>query len=184
VEYDMSRGDASDVSHSKEEPSEATTELRETFQLIDKDGDGLISLDELSCVLRSTGQLYSEQQLLTMINEADRDGDGRIDFDEFVCLTDNQSQLICRTDQELLLAFQLFDQDGNGYISGEELRDVMASLGEKLTEEELEAMMSEADTDNNGLIDFNEFKTMFSESQQTIRRGSQQLVQENGVWSN
>jgi hypothetical protein len=48
-------------------------------------------------------------------------------------------------EDELLEAFNVFDSDGNGFITGNELRQIMANLGEKLTEEELEAIFQEAD---------------------------------------
>ena len=53
--------------------------------------------------------------------------------------------------------FKLFDQDGNGLISKDELRVVMQQLGEKLSEEDIEEMISDADTNGDGQIDYNEF---------------------------
>jgi len=49
--------------------------------------------------------------------------------------------------EEIQEAFKVFDKDGNGYISAAELRHVMTSLGEKLTEEEVDEMIREADVD-------------------------------------
>lgn len=54
-------------------------------------------------------------------------------------------------------AFSLFDKDGNGKVNAKELGVVMRSLGQRLTEEELEGMIKEADTDGSGTVDFNEF---------------------------
>jgi len=55
--------------------------------------------------------------------------------------------------QETRAAFEVFDKDGSGTISSDELRQVMKSLGEDLTDEEIEEMIREADKDNNGSID-------------------------------
>ena len=52
------------------------------------------------------------------------------------------------------MIFQVFDKDGNGYISAAELRHVMANLGEKLTDEEVEEMIKEADLDGDGQVNF------------------------------
>lgn len=54
---------------------------------------------------------------------------------------------------ETRAAFDVFDKDGSGTISADELRQVMKSLGENLTDEEIDEMIREADKDKNGAID-------------------------------
>ena len=54
---------------------------------------------------------------------------------------------------ETRAAFDVFDKDGSGTISADELRQVMKSLGENLTDEEIDEMIREADKDKNGTID-------------------------------
>ena len=49
------------------------------------------------------------------------------------------------SEEEIREAFRVFDRDGNGHISVTELRHVMTSIGEKLNEEEINAMIDEAD---------------------------------------
>jgi len=58
----------------------------------------------------------------------------------------------------------VFDCDGNGFISREELAKVMKSIGEELSEEDLTEMITEADKNGDGLIDFQEFAQMLSRS--------------------
>jgi calmodulin len=64
------------------------------------------------------------------------------------------------SEEELREAFKVFDKDGNGLIEAGELKNVMESLGEKLTDEELAEMIKEADLNNDGVIQFEEFKKM------------------------
>ena len=51
----------------------------------------------------------------------------------------------------------MFDRDGDGLISEEELRLTMNNLGEPLTEAEVKSMIAEADMDGDGKINFQEF---------------------------
>lgn len=55
--------------------------------------------------------------------------------------------------RELLQAFKVFDRDGSGSISPEELRQALRQLGEFFSEEEINDMISHADLDGNGSID-------------------------------
>ena len=53
--------------------------------------------------------------------------------------------------------FEDADKDGSGTLTIQELRDFLNSLGEHLSEMEVEAILDNADSDGNGVIDFNEF---------------------------
>merc|ERR1719236_202234 len=86
-----------------------------------------------------------------MINEVDNDGSGTIDFAEFLSLMSKKMK-DADSEEELMEAFKVFDKDGNGFISAAELRHVMTNLGEKLTEEEVEEMIKEADFDGDGQV--------------------------------
>ena len=55
------------------------------------------------------------------------------------------------------MAFQMFDKDKSGYIDAKEIRTVTTTLGEKLTDNELEEFMREADLDGDGRLNYNEF---------------------------
>lgn len=56
--------------------------------------------------------------------------------------------------EEVKTAFRVFDKDGDGYISALELRFAVTNFGEKMTDEEVDEMMAEADIDGDGKIDF------------------------------
>lgn len=60
-------------------------------------------------------------------------------------------------------AFRVFDRNNDGFISVGELRHVMINLGEKLSDDEYEEMIREADLDKDGLVNFQgKFKNLLS----------------------
>ncbi|XP_010274270.1 PREDICTED: calmodulin-like protein 11 isoform X2 [Nelumbo nucifera] len=138
---------------------EQIAEFQEAFCLFDKDGDGCITIEELATVIRSLDQNPTEEELQEMISEVDVDGNGTIEFGEFLGL---MARKMKETDaeEELKEAFKVFDKDQNGYISANELRHVMVNLGEKLTDEEVEQMIKEADLDGDGQVNYDEFVRM------------------------
>lgn len=142
---------------------ETIKEFKEAFDLFDKDGDGSITTDELGIVMRNLGQSVSEESLRQMINEVDADGSGTIDFAEFLTLMARKMKTK-DSQAEILNAFKIFDKDCSGKISATELRQVMLNLGEKLTDTEVDEMISEADCNGDGEIDIAEFKRMMGYS--------------------
>ena len=70
-----------------------------------------------------------------MINFIDQDGSGKIEFKEFLEIFAKKMK-DPNTEEDLIEAFKTFDKDGNGVISASELKNVMTTLGERLTEEE------------------------------------------------
>uniref|UniRef100_A0A0E0MPD5 EF-hand domain-containing protein n=1 Tax=Oryza punctata TaxID=4537 RepID=A0A0E0MPD5_ORYPU len=155
---------------------EQVAEFREAFAFFDKDGDGCITLEELDTVVRSLGQTPTREELAEMIRDVDADGNGTIEFAEFLALMARKAVRGggCGgdengggdADEELREAFKVFDKDQDGLISAAELRHVMISLGEKLTDEEVEQMIREADLDGDGQVNFDEFVRMMMLSDQ------------------
>lgn len=147
------------TSKSRVRSPEQEAELREAFALFDKDGDGSITTAELATVMRSLGQNPTEADLKQMIKEVDIDGNGTIDFDEFLEMMTKHTEYV-DDDDDVIAAFKVFDKNGDGYISSDELRQVMTQLGEKLTDDELDDMIQEADTDGDGQVNYDEFYKM------------------------
>jgi calmodulin len=57
------------------------------------------------------------------------------------------------SEEEIREAFKIFDRDGHGLISAAELRHVMTSIGEKITDDGVDEMIAEVDRDGDGMID-------------------------------
>ena len=169
---------------------EQITEFKEAFTVFDENGDGVITTKELGNVMKTLGQNPTEAELQHMVREVDVDGNGTIDFSEFLTMMARKMK-DTDTEEEIIEAFKVFDKDGNGFISSAELRwawqinidfltiarqewknadeiylhlcrHVMTNLGDKLTDEEVDEMIREADTDGDGQVNYEEFVTMMT----------------------
>ncbi|XP_057438366.1 probable calcium-binding protein CML15 [Lotus japonicus] len=140
-------------------------QLREIFARFDMDSDGSLTILELAALLRSLGLKPSGDQIHMLLTNMDSNANGFVEFHELVdaILPDISAETLLN--QELLLGvFKCFDRDGNGYISAAELAGAMAKMGHALTYRELTEMITEADTDGDGVISFNEFAIVMGRS--------------------
>ncbi|KAL2663915.1 hypothetical protein AAZV13_02G129000 [Glycine max] len=127
--------------------------FHEAFDVVDKDSDGFISVDELLSIVRSLEGNSTKEEIREMISEVDIDGNGRsVNFENFLKIMGRTMKT-----EELKDSFKVFDRDNDGYISATELRQVMVKLGERLTDEEVEQMIREADLDGDGRVSYEEF---------------------------
>jgi calmodulin len=106
-------------------------------------------------------------------------GSGTIDFPEFLVMMVKMKRESANED-DLKMAFQLFDKDGNGFISADELELVMSNLGEKLAEEEVNEMIRAADMDGDGQINY-EGNSTAPKCAQIIVTSSVNTMSENWV---
>ena len=137
------------------------SEFKEAFSLFDKDSDGKITTKELGTVMRSLGQNPSESELADMVNEVDLNSDGHIDFPEFLTMMARKMK-DTDSEAEIAEAFKVFDRNGDGKISVAELKHVLTSIGEKLSDADVDLMMKEADVNNDGEIDIQEFAQLLT----------------------
>ncbi len=149
--------------------------LKEAFSLFDADHDGEITVGELGRVMRNHGLNPTDDELQDMIRNVDKNSNGAIDFNEFIEMMLRRDSKI---EEDVMHAFRVFDRDGDGYISVEELKLTMNNLGEPLTDHEVRSMIEEADLDGDGRINFTEFARLMQTQQQqqtttaTARSGS------------
>jgi Ca2+-binding EF-hand superfamily protein len=92
-----------------------------------------------------------------MFNSVDTDGSGFIDYSEFVVASINEKQML--SNEKLQAAFRMFDKDGSGSISSEEIKAVLG-FGRTLDEAQVEKIIREVDENGDNEISFEEFSKM------------------------
>ena len=134
------------------------SELKEVSQIfndLDKDGNGKITRDELIEQYSKCLNFSQTSKVVDKImQEIDQDGDGCIDYTEF--LISCRKELKSLMNGNLKKAFQLFDVDGNGIITAEEIKTVLGGEDDGNDDAWKEIIM-EADDNRDGVIDLNEF---------------------------
>lgn len=142
---------------------EEIEEYRQAFKIFDRDGSGAITAKELAVAMRSLGQNPTDDELERMVREVDIDGNGELDFEEF-CDMMSRTKKDVTSYKAIEEAFKVFDKEEKGSISREYFRHIMTTMGERLTDEEVDEMLDEADADGDGEIDITEFTQMISQS--------------------
>lgn len=141
-------------------PEDKLQELQEAFVLFDKNQDGMITKEELGAVLHSLGQRPTVSEVQALIRSVDLDRSGTIDFDEFVKIF--SAKLSVDPEKELHEVFCIFDENGDGFISSDELYSMLHKLGEHITKNEAQKMINEADLNRDGKVDYREFKAILN----------------------
>merc|ERR1711916_381951 len=133
-------------SKSKKISKAALDDCRDAFDLFDADNDGNIDASELKLAMTALGFQPTDEEVEEMISNADLNGDGVVDFDEFLEMA--TGKLSNRSDEdEIKQAFALFDEQGRGFITADDLRRIATDLREDFTSEELREMIQEAEGD-------------------------------------
>merc|ERR1719189_3373246 len=139
-------------------PKKDIEKLRKMFQAVDTDGDGELTVEELSQVLVNGMGYYPKkalQQAQFIMDKCDTNGDGKLSFEEFSHV--HASMQLSSDEMLIHTCFSVMDENNDGTIEIQELQDAL-----KLDREEAEEGFREADLNGDGVISFEEFKIAMS----------------------
>ncbi|CAH8627294.1 unnamed protein product [Schistosoma rodhaini] len=136
---------------------------KDVFKRFDKRGQEKISTTDLGPAFRALNLTVKPDTLKEWADQVDDDATGFIDFNGFLICYGKKLQED-QDERDLRDAFRVLDKNKRGEIDVEDLRWILKGLGDDLTEEEIDDMIRDTDTDGSGFVDFDEFyKLMTSE---------------------
>eukprot|EP00929_Paragymnodinium_shiwhaense_P025302 TRINITY_DN15342_c0_g1_i1.p1 TRINITY_DN15342_c0_g1~~TRINITY_DN15342_c0_g1_i1.p1 ORF type:complete len:1101 (+),score=243.47 TRINITY_DN15342_c0_g1_i1:210-3512(+) len=150
--------------------------VKAMFEKADQDGSGSISVKELASVLRSLSQEPNPRILEELLCDVDLDGSGEINLHEFQILYEalQANEGFSKQEQEQLHElFQRFDAEGRGAVATQGLAAALTWLGFGLSQQEVDIVAADVDSNKSGLLEFHEFlvcvRRMIDRETQTMR---------------
>jgi len=130
-------------------------EMKEGFQIMDRDKDGILGKEDLRSIFDEVGRIASDQDLMDMINEAD----GPLNFTMFLNMFAEKNKGEIDDDEVIKKAFRAYGQE-DGTIDGDSFRHALTTWGDKFSPEEVDDAYKHLPIDEDNLIDCDELVLM------------------------
>ncbi|KAH9396615.1 Centrin-1 [Tyrophagus putrescentiae] len=134
--------------------AEFLDDIKATFERFDVEKAGKLETKQLKFAMRSLGFEPKKEEIKRISEEYDKDG--YISSADFISLM-TKRMTEKTVNEEIMKAFQLFDDSHRGKITFDDLKRVSTELGEKISDDELLEMIEEADVDGDHAVNCQEF---------------------------
>ncbi|KAM3132738.1 hypothetical protein pb186bvf_015166 [Paramecium bursaria] len=132
--------------------SQEMKDLQSSFMAMDRNQDGLLSKTELiSAYADILNKEEADQKVQAILESVDINLSGQVDYSEFIMAASNLEKVT--SIQHIKQAFQMLDLNHDGYLSRDELEEVMGQIGEDVWEQYL----LDCDYNKDGQISEQEF---------------------------
>ncbi|CAD8141516.1 unnamed protein product [Paramecium pentaurelia] len=138
--------------------NEEKDQLNQTFQSMDKNKDGQLSKEELIQAYTQVfnDELKAKHLVEEIFTQIDQNNSGKISYTEFLVASAKQNTILSKT--KIDQAFKMFDKDGNGQITKQELQDIMC--GVDIDNTQWAQIIAQCDKNGDGIIQYDEFANM------------------------
>jgi calcium-dependent protein kinase len=132
------------------------------FRSLDRNGDGRLSKEELMLAYRQHNTEEQTQEIVeNVMRKVDVDKNGFIDYSEFLAASISHQTLTSKANLDQ--AFRLFDKDGSGKITIQEVKEILGG-DQQMSDSTWQQVMKEVDANSDGEIDLKEFIGMMLQS--------------------
>jgi len=134
-------------------------DIKEAFDVFDADKDGFISSEEIGTVIRALGKCPYQSEVQAILEEAGGEGK-KIDLKTFTGYYKRKMKKPMDLERDMRNAFSALDKDGVGSVLEAELRQILGTLGEALSSEEVDLLLRDCEVDDEGQIRYDKFVDM------------------------
>ena len=135
---------------------EQLDDMRKLFKVLDVKKEQKLPVSQIRRLMRALHFDLDKSELQKVTEKIDPDKTGFITWDNLVLVMEDRLKEV-DTYEDFVGAFTKLDKDKDGEISAPEYRQMMATMGHKLTEEQIEEMMAEADAKGEGVVSMETF---------------------------
>merc|ERR1719419_1929753 len=126
---------------------------------MDKEGHGRVTEEELYEALHKVDPGLTREECHTIMLSVDANSNGVIEFDEL--LSSRINRKLTSKEERLRKVFRCLDTDGSRTLSPDEVMAALISIHKDIDRSKCIELMKSADTNNDGMIDYEEWLAMF-----------------------
>ncbi|XP_043531520.1 caltractin-like [Chiloscyllium plagiosum] len=155
-QQEMAKRELSDKIH-QELTAQDIRDLRLVFDTTDTRNAGYLNSNEVCTALQTLGFLVNQHDLKKTMRNLKLSKEEGVSFSDFLQIVMEHQGDSRDTYEEIKLGFSLFDCDGDGKITFDNLKDACKSAGVHFSHHDLREMIKEVDTNGDGTVDMEEF---------------------------
>ncbi|KAG5366604.1 Myosin regulatory light chain cdc4 [Yarrowia sp. B02] len=134
--------------------SQNSKSFKDAFSLFDKKGTGKIPAEALGDLLRAVGQ----NPTLAEIDDLKQSIPAEFDYETFSKIVNRPSGFKSLGEPEdYIRGFQVFDKDSTGFVGVGEMRYILTSLGEKMSDSEVDELLKGVNVTRDGNVNYVDF---------------------------